>query len=155
MKATSMPLPARYNTPRKASTSGDNGNNNKRSKSQSNRGRKKSSNGRVNQSLHSPGADDTGSGGDVSLLAAYKSDTQETRGLTSAHCDGNTSATSTLVTTSRNSGGGGGGGGGTSNSSAGHSLSKASLLVSLRAATLLLPLYGLHYLVIVYRPDIE
>lgn len=35
------------------------------------------------------------------------------------------------------------------------SLSKASFLVSLRAATLLLPLYGLHYLVIVYRPDVE
>lgn len=33
--------------------------------------------------------------------------------------------------------------------------SKASLAVSLRAATLLLPLYGLHYLVIVYRPDVE
>ena len=35
------------------------------------------------------------------------------------------------------------------------SLSKASFLVSLRAATLLLPLYGLHYLVIVYRPDVD
>lgn len=34
-------------------------------------------------------------------------------------------------------------------------LSKASLMVSMRAATLLLPLYGLHYLVFVYRPDIE
>lgn len=33
--------------------------------------------------------------------------------------------------------------------------SKASLAVSLRAATLLLPLYGLHYLVIVYRPNVE
>ncbi|RWS09834.1 Hormone receptor-like protein, partial [Dinothrombium tinctorium] len=31
----------------------------------------------------------------------------------------------------------------------------SSLLVSLRAASLLLPLYGLHYLFIVYRPDIS
>ena len=35
------------------------------------------------------------------------------------------------------------------------SLSKASFMVSLRAATLLLPLYGLHYLVIVYRPNVQ
>lgn len=33
--------------------------------------------------------------------------------------------------------------------------SRQSILVSLRAAVLLLPLYGLHYLVIVYRPKIE
>ena len=32
---------------------------------------------------------------------------------------------------------------------------RQSILVSLRAAVLLLPLYGLHYLVIVYRPKIE
>lgn len=61
---------------------------------------------------------------------------------------------------------GGQGGGVTSPGSATHSggirpsiapsgLTKASFLVSLRAATLLLPLYGLHYLVIVYRPDFE
>uniref|UniRef100_T1KR86 G-protein coupled receptors family 2 profile 2 domain-containing protein n=1 Tax=Tetranychus urticae TaxID=32264 RepID=T1KR86_TETUR len=32
-------------------------------------------------------------------------------------------------------------------------ITRASFLVSLRAASLLLPLYGLHYLFIVYRPD--
>lgn len=37
----------------------------------------------------------------------------------------------------------------------GHMFNRASILVSLRAAVLLLPLYGLHYLVIVYRPRIE
>lgn len=32
---------------------------------------------------------------------------------------------------------------------------RQSILISLRAAVLLLPLYGLHYLLIVYRPKIE
>jgi len=43
----------------------------------------------------------------------------------------------------------------TSRQSQQHFKSASSFLVSLRAATLLLPLYGLHYLVIVYRPDVE
>ncbi|KAI1287360.1 G-protein coupled receptor seb-2 [Halotydeus destructor] len=34
-------------------------------------------------------------------------------------------------------------------------MTKANFMVPLRAATLLLPLYGLHFLLIVYRPDIE
>ncbi len=34
-------------------------------------------------------------------------------------------------------------------------ITRQSVIVSLRAAILLLPLYGLHYLFIVYRPNIE
>ena len=34
-------------------------------------------------------------------------------------------------------------------------ITRQSVMISLRAALLLLPLYGLHYLVIVYRPNIE
>ncbi|CAG2168000.1 unnamed protein product [Oppiella nova] len=34
-------------------------------------------------------------------------------------------------------------------------ITRQSIIVSLRAAILLLPLYGLHYLFVVYRPNIE
>lgn len=150
MKATSMPLPARYPSGRKTSRP-THESVNKGRKLRSNRFTSspgKASNGRVNKSLESPS--DDGSTGNLGLLAAYKSDTQETRGLTGT-CGANTSTTSTLATTSTPTTSTGA----TASSSLGHSVSKASLLVSLRAATLLLPLYGLHYLVIVYRPDIE
>ncbi|XP_054157938.1 calcitonin gene-related peptide type 1 receptor-like [Oppia nitens] len=69
-------------------------------------------------------------------------------------------ASSTTSTQYTNSSGGGGGGhhlsvNHTGGGSSGGLITRQSIIVSLRAAILLLPLYGLHYLFVVYRPNIE
>ena len=163
MKATSMPLPSKYSSrPVKRTDSQSiepSGNNNRRSKSQLNRlgpgppGSATTGSGGTKVKSHNEHPTTGGSGncnspngsdetGDVSLLSTMKNDSQSTTTASGLRSSTHMNSHSTTAMTAASGAGG-------------HSVSKASLLVSLRAATLLLPLYGLHYLVIVYRPDIE